>query len=72
VKNRTIECQGAKEAVRKAASRPGRSAILLAGRRLVVPTAEARLMEISGTEFAYLFIDKKTGRIVTVPVDARA
>jgi hypothetical protein len=60
----------AKEAVRKAASMPGHSAILLAGQRLVVPTEQARLMETAGAEFAYLCIAKKNGKVVTVPVNS--
>ena len=46
-------------------------AVLLGGKYLTMPQAEADKLEALGAVFAYLVWHEATGRIMTIPVDAR-
>jgi hypothetical protein len=62
-----IECKTAREAIQKAASMPGHVAILVQGKRLVVPAGRVDQLKVLGTSFALLCGHK--GTIVTVPIN---
>jgi hypothetical protein len=47
-------------------------AVLLGGKYLTMPQAEADKLESLGADFAYLVWHEATGQIMTIPVDARA